>query len=60
MRKPGEEGSGCVAGPAKLEALARMVARLCPDHRDPERFWSEKSELAVEIRRLARAWRAAA
>jgi hypothetical protein len=37
-----------------LGELAARVLRLCPDHRDPERFWHEKSEVAAELRRLAR------
>jgi hypothetical protein len=41
-----------------LEALARRVVRLSPDRRDPEQFHMEKSELAAELRRLARRWRA--
>ena len=43
----------------KLTALAARVLRLCPSHRDPEAFFVEKSELAGELRRLARAMGAA-
>jgi hypothetical protein len=41
--------------PDTLARLARDVARLAPDRRDPERFHVEKSEIAAELRRLARA-----
>ncbi len=37
-----------------LSDLAHRVARLCPDHRNPERFHEDKSEIAAELRRLAR------
>lgn len=37
-----------------LAALAQRVVRLCPDHRNPERFHEDKSEIAAELRRLAR------
>lgn len=33
--------------------LADRVRRLRPDHRDPERFHVEKSEIEHELRRLA-------
>lgn len=42
-----------------LERMAERVRRLSPSHRDPERFHEEKSELAAELRRLARQWKAA-
>ena len=42
-----------------LEELAERVSRLSPDRRNPEQFHVEKSELAHELRRLARAWRPA-
>lgn len=45
--------------PGELEQLAERVVRLSPSHRDPERFHEEKSEVAAELRRLARDWRAA-
>jgi hypothetical protein len=47
------------SNPGTLEDLAERVRRLSPDRRDPEQFHIEKSELAAELRRLARAWRAA-
>lgn len=34
--------------------LADRIRRLCPDHRDPERFHIEKSEIEHELRRIAR------
>lgn len=37
-----------------LADLARRVQRLSPDRRDPERYHAEKSEIAAELRRLAR------
>lgn len=40
---------------AHILALADKVRRLAPPgHRDPERFWREKSEIAAAIRQLAR------
>jgi hypothetical protein len=38
-----------------LAALARRLERLRPCHRDPEQFHIEKSEIATELRRMARA-----
>ena len=38
-----------------LADLARRLERLRPSHRDPEQFHIEKSEIAAELRRLARA-----
>lgn len=38
----------------KIGDLADRVRRLCPDHRDPERFHIEKSEIEHELRRIAR------
>lgn len=38
----------------QLTELARRVLRLRPSHRDPEEFHVEKSEIANELRRLAR------
>ena len=38
----------------QLSRLAAKVARLTPNHRDPERFHVEKSEVVAELRRLAR------
>jgi hypothetical protein len=39
---------------SELAELAARVSRLRPDHRDPERWHMEKSEIAAELRRLAR------
>lgn len=36
-----------------LAELAHRIERLCPDHRDPERFHIEKSEIAYDLTRLA-------
>lgn len=36
-----------------LGDLADRLRRLRPDHRDPERFHVEKSEIEHELRRLA-------
>ncbi len=40
--------------PDVLLAIAGSVSRLCPDSRRPERFHEEKSEVADQLRRLAR------
>ena len=37
-----------------LISLANRVRRLCPDHRDPERFHIEKDAIEHELRQLAR------
>lgn len=37
-----------------LGDLADRLRRLCLDHRDPERFHIEKSEIEYELRRIAR------
>jgi hypothetical protein len=37
----------------KIGELADRLRRLCPDHRDPERFHIEKSEIEHELRRIA-------
>lgn len=42
------------AAPADLEDLARRVDRLSPDHRDPERFHLDRSDIVAELRLLAR------
>jgi predicted ATP-binding protein involved in virulence len=34
--------------------IAERVARLAPSHRDPEEFHIRKSDLAAELRRVAR------
>lgn len=39
---------------AELDALAARVARLHLGHRDPEAFYEQRSEIAGELRRLAR------
>jgi hypothetical protein len=39
--------------PETLADLARRVARLSINRRDPEQFFIERSELAAELRRLA-------
>jgi len=39
--------------PDRLRDLAQRADRLRPDHRDPERFFLDRSELAAELRRLA-------
>lgn len=36
----------------RLLQLAALVARLCPDHRDPEAFHVHKSEIIAALRRL--------
>lgn len=37
-----------------LAVLADRVRRLCPDHRDPERFHLDKSEIVNDLKRMAR------
>ena len=37
-----------------LNAIAHRLRHLNPDHRDPEKFHIQKSELIAELRRLAR------
>lgn len=37
-----------------LQDLARRVERLAPSHRDPHRFFEDRSEIAAELRWLAR------
>lgn len=39
---------------ARLDELAQRVVRLSPCRRDPERYHAEKSEIAFELRTLAR------
>lgn len=51
----GKCGTAALCGtPHDLDALADRIRRLAPDRRDPERFHMEKSEIAAELRRLAR------
>jgi len=38
----------------KLQDIARKVQRLSPDHRDPERYFMEKSEIVAALRSIAR------
>lgn len=42
------------AAATRLETLARQAERLRPDHRDPEAFHCQKSELVHALRLLAR------
>lgn len=42
---------------AQIEALASRLLRLTVSHRDPEQFFVERSDIAGELRRLARAVR---
>jgi len=37
----------------QLLALASEVGRLSPSHRDPERFYMDRSEIVMELQRLA-------
>jgi hypothetical protein len=43
----------CRQRPQRLQELASRVERNIPNHRDPEAFHVEKSEIARELRRLA-------
>lgn len=47
----------CAVPADRLEELAFRVQRLMISHRDPERFFVERSDIADEMRRLARAVR---
>mgnify|MGYP006372044071 CR=1 FL=1 len=38
----------------RLVALANRVAINLPDHRNPEKFHAEKSEIVAELKRIAR------
>jgi hypothetical protein len=38
--------------PATLHDIADRLERLAPSHRDPHRYFEEKSELVAELRRL--------
>lgn len=40
--------------PTRIHALARRVDRNVPRRHDPEAFHAEKSEIAADLRRLAR------
>jgi hypothetical protein len=40
--------------PGRLDELAHRVGRLAPSRHDPEHYHAEKSEIAFELRRLAR------
>jgi hypothetical protein len=40
--------------PSRLDDLARRVAQLSPCRHNPERYHVEKSEIAFELRTLAR------
>lgn len=37
----------------RLAELAKRVATNEPDHRDPEKFHAEKSEIAHQLRKIA-------
>lgn len=37
----------------RLADLSRRVGRLSPSHRDPERFFVERSEIEGELRQIA-------
>ena len=39
----------------KIGELADRLRRLCPDHRNPERFHIEKSEIEHDLRQIAAA-----
>jgi hypothetical protein len=51
---PAWRGTGGLDPAARLAEIARAVGRLIPDRRDPEKFFETRSELAHELRRLAR------
>ena len=39
---------------ARLAELAARVVRLIPDRRDPEQYHAEKSDIAHQLRRIAK------
>lgn len=53
MRSIGEIVSG-MGWSDRLRKLARQVERLEPDRRDPEKFHVDKSEIAGELKRIAK------
>ena len=60
MSQPAVLGMRPAAGQCpsvELEALAFAVARLVPSRHDPEQFFVTKSEIACNLRRLARTLR---
>lgn len=40
--------------PVRIDNLCDRIERLAPSHRDPHRFFEDKSDIAYELRRLAR------
>lgn len=38
----------------RVRDLAREIGRLCPDWRDPERYFENRSEIEHKLQRLAR------
>jgi hypothetical protein len=53
-QEPLYRNSAALCSTAALSDLALRVARLGPDHRNPEQFHMDKSEIVAELRRLAR------
>ena len=52
---PPWRGAGGDREPAeRLTELARQINRLAPDWQRPEQFFETRSEIAAEIRRVAR------
>ncbi len=45
--------ASCASCGEALADLARRVSRLRPDHRKPEQFHEDKSEIVAALRRLA-------
>jgi hypothetical protein len=50
----GETTTNLTPPAERLAVLAAAVAPLSPSRRDPEQFHEDKSEIAAELRRLAR------
>ena len=46
--------ASCASWSKTLADLSRRVAILGPNHRDPERYHLEKSEIVATLRRIAR------
>lgn len=47
----------CAVPADRIEELASRVLRLMVSRRDPEQFFVERSDIAAEMRRIARAVR---
>ena len=53
MGAAGHGDCGVTTLATELHVIADRLARLAPSHRDPHRYFEEKSELVDQLRRLA-------